>query len=54
MTTPEQFKNEMQNEVGGDIESAHIRMDAIMCRVLKELGYKDGIAVFEKQPRWYA
>jgi hypothetical protein len=57
MTTPEQFRDEMQKireELGRDKEAAHARMDDVMCRVLAELGYRDGVAVFDEQSKWYA
>lgn len=56
-TTPEQFKDEMQNlreTMGGDSEAAHLAMDNAMCRVLVELGYRDGVALFDKQDKWYS
>jgi hypothetical protein len=57
MTTPEQFRDKMQKireEVGGDAEVAHARMDEVLCHVLVELGYRDGVAIFENQAKWYA
>jgi hypothetical protein len=57
MTTPEQFRDDMQKireEVGGDEEVAHARMDNLLCRVLVELGYRDGVAIFDKQLKWYS
>jgi hypothetical protein len=56
ITTPEQFRDDMQKirkEVGGDEVIAHIRMDEVLCRVLVELGYRDGVAIFDKQAKWY-
>ena len=56
-TTPDQFYIQMQKireELGGDEEVAHARMDDLMCRVLAELGYRDGVGVFDKQDKWYA
>ena len=57
MTTPEQFRDEMQKireEIGGDVEVAHACMDDVLCRVLMELGYRDGVAIFDEQDKWYA
>lgn len=56
-TTPDQFRSQMQKireELGGDEEVAHARMDDLMCRVLVELGYRDGVGIFDKQEKWYA
>ena len=56
-TTPEEFKTQMQkirDTVGGDEEVAHADMDDLMAKVLVELGYHDGIAIFDKQAKWYA
>lgn len=55
--TPEQFKKQMEqieNEFGQDIEMAHGKADFLMCKVLSEMGYQEGIKVFEDMPKWYA
>lgn len=39
---------------GGDIEAAHGRADEVMCDLLRELGYGDGVDIFERMDRWYA
>ena len=36
-----------------DAETAHIKADELMCEVLKELGYEEGIKIFEDMERWY-
>lgn len=57
MTTPEEFAEQMQkirDTMGGDAEIAHGKMDDLMAKVLVELGYRDGIAIFDKQEKWYA
>lgn len=56
-TTPEEFAAQMQeirDTIGSDQESAHAEMDDLMEKVLVELGYGGGIAIFVKQPKWYA
>ena len=56
-TSPDRFAKEMKairEEEGGDYEIAHEKMDNIMCRVLLELGYRDGVAFFNEQKKWYA
>lgn len=55
-TTPDQFFLQMQKireEVGDNEAIAHARMDDLMCRVLVELGYRDGVGVFGMQEKWY-
>lgn len=37
-----------------DVEYRHKTMDELMCKLLRQLGYGDGIAVFEKTSKWYA
>ena len=41
--------------IGGiDRETSHRRMDALMCKVLEDLGYGKGVKVFKETPKWYA
>ncbi len=57
ITSPQRFKElmqELKNDFGDDPEIFHSRADALMCLMLEELGYADGIAIFDKQERWYA
>ena len=35
-------------------ETAHIAMDEVMCDLLRELGYGDGVKLFEEMPKWYS
>lgn len=35
-------------------EVCHCEMDDLMCQVLTELGYGDGVKVFDETPKWYA
>lgn len=37
-----------------DTEYAHIIADDILCDLLKDLGYTELIAVYEKINKWYA
>ena len=49
--TPEKFKlemNELATSSGLDEEDRHRRMDALICEVLRSIGYDDGIDVFER------
>ena len=58
--TPEEFTTEMQKAYDtyyvkkDDEEEAHIVMDGIMCNFLRQLGYGEGIDIFNKTPKWYA
>lgn len=53
--TPEQFFEEMAYlATTGDHEWAHARADDLMCKVLKQEGYGDGIEMFEKMVTWCA
>ena len=31
----------------------HIEMDELLCKVLKSLGYGEGIKIFENTNKWY-
>lgn len=37
-----------------DIEGAHSEADSIMCDLLRELGYGDGVDIFQEANKWYA
>lgn len=53
--TPEEFKNRMlEISDNYDEEMAHIYADGLMCDLLRELGYGEGVDVFEDMPKWYA
>ncbi len=60
--TPEEFKLAMAKTVGktevkdwyGAPEDYHKAADNLMCRVLRELGYSEGVKIFLKSERWYA
>ena len=57
MTTPYDFWETMWKiKTDQDLyeETAHIDMDEAMCDLLRELGYGEGIDVFEDTPKWYA
>lgn len=55
--TPLEFRDQMDKiarECGRDEEVAHSRMDALMCRVLQEQGFREGVQVFDRQSKYYA
>jgi hypothetical protein len=57
MMTPKQFTETMQKlkeQYGGDTETFHVTADGLLCELLRELGYHEGIAIYEAEDRWYA
>lgn len=55
MLTPEQFKIKMQElDNDYDPELSHCNADDLMCNLLIELGYGEGIKIFENMKKWYA
>jgi hypothetical protein len=53
--TPAEFYARMQNiaDTISDPEGAHRLADDLLCDVLMQLGYGDGVAVFEDMDKWY-
>jgi hypothetical protein len=62
--TPEEFRQKMQriypvgtiyNPTSGgyDPEISHSNADDLMCQVLCELGYNEGVALFKYAEKWY-
>ena len=37
-----------------DEEDAHVLADALMCEILRELGYGEGVDIFLNMSKWYA
>ena len=53
--TPEVFKANMQKFADDyDTEGAHSDADKLMCELLTELGYGEGVEIFKRMERWYA
>ena len=53
--SPEEFCDRMKKILDDhDLESAHSDADELMCEVLRQLGYGDGVKVFELADKWYA
>ena len=55
--TPDEFRDAMidiSNTTPGDVEVTHMMMDALMCDVLRSLGYEKGVDVFRGTYKWYA
>lgn len=64
--TPEEFKIHMKNiskdvmelddqnpDMPSMIEDAHIKADELMCKILIELGYEEGVDLFKKMEKYY-
>ena len=41
-------------EFEDDEEVCHEKMDELMCDTLRNLGYEEGVDIFEKTPKWYS
>lgn len=58
--TPEEFKEKIlaikEEYYDGidDEEVWHRRADKIMCELLRNLGYGEGIDIFNQTPKWYS
>lgn len=60
--TPEEFAQRMrkiakegdQGSIGYDPENAHGAADRLLCEVLTQLGYGEGVQVYESLEKWYA
>ncbi len=42
------------HEKGYDEEKAHSSADRLMCQLLRQLGYEEGVVVFEHAKKWYS
>ena len=53
--TAEEFNKAMSALAdSNDEEVSHREADKLMCRLLTELGYGDGVKHFEEMRKWYA
>ena len=54
--TPEEFTKEMKAvaKFPPDVEAGHSSGDELLCKVLRELGYGEGVEIFENMDKWYA
>ena len=52
--TPEEFAKAMKKASDYDEEDAHSKMDGIMADLLRQLGYGEGIDIFDNTSKWYA
>ena len=57
MITPIEFADKMKEirkENVYDLELRHVLMDELMCEVLGQFGYDEGVYIFEESDKWYA
>ena len=56
LTKEEQFKQNMQYvcDYYSDIEIRHCEMDRLMAQTLRDLGYGEGVDIFDNTSKWYA
>ncbi len=54
LMTPEEFAKRMREIATYDTEARHSEGDDLMMRVLKDLGYAEGVKVFDGMHKWYA
>ena len=55
--TPQEFADAMRAlhlKYHWDEEQLHVEADALMCKLLRDLGYDDGVATFMAMEKWYA
>jgi hypothetical protein len=57
--TPDEFATKMRESFPSDdsyfdVEEAHAYADDVMCDILIELGYGEGVEIFKKARKWYA
>jgi hypothetical protein len=55
--TPAEFRDRMEQIVAtaereNDSEKPHSDVDKLMSSVLTDLGYSEGIKIYERMPRW--
>ena len=49
-----EIKERLKSDPDYDEELAHPDADAVLCDLLKELGFEDVVELYEKVPKWYA
>lgn len=56
--TPDEFRDEMRKiyPIDGecDEEIAHGNADELMCKLLTQFGYGEGVKIFNDATKWYA
>ena len=52
---PKQFADKMRDiSKNTDIEDRHMEADDLLCEMLIELGYAEGVEIYNAMPAWYA
>ncbi len=52
--TPDEFKIKMEEAMReSDAEDRHIMGDRLMITLLHELGYGEGVELFDQETKWY-
>ena len=54
--TPQQFTEAMRSllhRTSLEPEAAHLEADQLMCELLRQLGYGEGIDLFDGLQKWY-
>lgn len=54
---PDEFREKMieiANKAEYDPEKSHGQDDDLMCEILTDIGYGEGVKVFEEMDKWYA
>lgn len=49
-----EFMQKLADKSEDDPEAIRIEIDDLMCEALKELGYEEGIRIFERAIKYYA
>ena len=54
--SPEEFAEKMKTifHDGYDVENAHADADDLMCEMLIQFGYGEGVDIFDKVEKWYS
>ena len=55
--SPDEFRDritEIAKRAPYDPEDAHGKADDLMCEILTNLGYGEGVKIFEEMDKWYA
>lgn len=55
--SPDEFRDrmiEIARRAEYDAEEPHEEADDLMCEILTDLGYGEGVKVFEEMDKWYA
>jgi hypothetical protein len=53
--TPQELAERMKamSESSNDTEKVHKKMDALICKQLKRMGFGEGVAIFAYAYKWY-